>query len=130
MAAAKGVIPDTCAWIDYFSPKDGPLAKAVERAIDSGRARTCGVVLFELAQGFRSEKEGRTILGALEALDFLEMDRPTWLRAAGISAALRRRGVTIPMSDILIAAIALEHDLAILTADPHFAEVSGLTVFG
>lgn len=130
MAAGRGVLADTCAWIDFFSPAGGPLAEAVGQALAIGGVRLCGVVLYEVAQGIRSERERRTLLPALEALDFLEMDRATWLRAAGISAALRRGGITIPMSDIVIASLALEHDLPVLTVDPHFSEVPGLKVLG
>jgi len=36
---------------------------------------------------------------------------------------LRKKGITIPFSDILIAVIAKEENLTILTTDRHFGQV-------
>jgi tRNA(fMet)-specific endonuclease VapC len=47
-------------------------------------------------------------------------------KAAGIHADLKRRGEPIPDTDILIAAIALHHDLILVTDDSHFDRIAGL----
>ena len=39
---------------------------------------------------------------------------------------LRAAGAPVPTNDLWIAASALEHDLALLTADRHFERVPGL----
>ena len=43
-----------------------------------------------------------------------------------ISAQLQRFGQPIPMNDLWIAALALQHDLPLLTGDAHFTRVPGL----
>lgn len=43
-----------------------------------------------------------------------------------IKERLRRRGRPIPNNDIWIAAIALQHDLVLVTRDAHFDEVESL----
>ncbi len=45
-----------------------------------------------------------------------------------IKNALRLKGQPIPENDIWIAAIAVEHDLTLVTRDAHFAEVPDLQV--
>lgn len=45
-----------------------------------------------------------------------------------IKNALRIRGHPIPENDIWIAAIASQHDLALVTRDRHFNEIAGLKV--
>lgn len=43
---------------------------------------------------------------------------------------LRAKGRPIPQNDMWIAAIAMQHDLTLLTRDAHFNEVDGLVVLG
>ena len=51
-----------------------------------------------------------------------------WIKAGERSAALRKAGKTIPLSDILIATLAIEHSLAIMTADEHFRIIPGVLI--
>jgi predicted nucleic acid-binding protein len=53
----------------------------------------------------------------------LEANKKHFEDAAGIYAALRTRGVTVPTVDVLIASIASGEDCSILTRDRHFAEI-------
>ena len=65
---------------------------------------------------------------AFSSLRYLEMDRDLWLSAAQVSAALRGKGITLPFSDIVIAALANRHDLVVLTVDQHFQMIPDLLV--
>jgi predicted nucleic acid-binding protein len=122
------VIPDTCAWIDFFSGRATSLSEALEQSLGNDSVTTCGVVIYELLQGIRSKREEEMILLAFEAVSHIEMTRSLWVKAGRLSATLRRKGVTIPFSDIVIASIALENSLAVMTIDRHFEQVQGLRV--
>jgi predicted nucleic acid-binding protein len=124
----SGILPDTCAWIDYFRPGATSLGARLERAIDTTAVYSCGPVLYELVQGARSEKEQAELTNALSALPFLEMTEDLWVKAGRISASLRKAGRTIPLSDILIAALALEYNLTVMTVDEHFRSIAGLAI--
>ena len=124
----RGILPDTCAWIDYFRPGGNALGQLVERAIASDSVYTCGPVLYELVQGAKSEKEQAVLTNALGALPFLEMTEALWIKAGQLSATLRKTGKTIPFSDILIATLALENNLTVMTVDEHFRIIPGLTI--
>jgi tRNA(fMet)-specific endonuclease VapC len=45
---------------------------------------------------------------------------------AGIIVDLRMRGRMIPINDVWIAALALQHDLPVLSRDSHFDEVKNV----
>jgi hypothetical protein len=120
------ILPDTCAWIDYFSGRDTIIARSLAQALTNCEIVTCGVVMYELFQGIRSRKESEAIREAFSSLRYIEMSKSLWFSAAQISASLRKKGVTIPSSDIQIAAIALQHRLVILTVDQHFKQVPDL----
>jgi predicted nucleic acid-binding protein len=122
------VIPDTCAWIDFFRGRQTPLAELLGDSLLNAEVLTCGVVLYELLQGIKSQPEEAMVQNAFQALSHIEMTRELWIRAGRLSAQLRRNGLTLPFSDIIIAAIALEHGCAVLTIDRHFEAVPGLTI--
>lgn len=119
-------LADTCAWIDFFNARQTPLATALEHALLHGEVYTCGIVKYELVQGVRSDKEEKTLLDALHAVTYLEVTESLWIRAGRLSSVLRKKGVTIPLSDIIVAVLALENDLTILTVDRHFEQVPGV----
>ena len=121
------ILPDTCAWIDFLNGRQTALANALEQMLIHGEAVTCGVVLFELVQGIKSQKEEALVLNAFQAVLHLEMTDKQWINAGRLSAKLRRKGQTLPFSDIIIATLALEHKLTILTIDRHFDSIPGLT---
>ena len=125
---SKGILPDTCAWIDYFRPGETPLGERLEKVLADEVVYVCGPVLYELVQGAKSDEERASLTHAMAALPFLEMTEKLWIQAGKLSAALRREGKTIPFSDILIAALTLEHDLVVMTADEHFRFIPGVVV--
>ena len=119
------VLVDTSAWVDFFRGTSRT-ADEVAKLVEEGRACICGVVSYELTQGMKSDDEAVRLAGTLSALRYIEMTAELWVRAGAISAGLRRRGITLPMSDMLIGALALEHGLEVLTVDDHFASIPGL----
>jgi predicted nucleic acid-binding protein len=122
------ILPDTCAWIDFFRGRPSQMAEKVEAALVQGEVVTCGVVLFELLQGIKSPGEEALVLSAFQAIPQLEMTVAIWIKAGQLSSQLRKQGQTLPLSDIIIATLALEHGCSLLTVDRHFEVVPGLTV--
>lgn len=122
------ILPDTCAWIDFFRGKPSSMAEKVEDGLLQGEVVTCGVVLFELLQGIKSLGEEALVLRAFQALPHLEMTDGLWIKAGRLSSQLRKKGQTLPLSDIIIATLALEHNCSVLTVDRHFEVVPGLAI--
>ena len=120
------ILPDTCAWIDFFNGKHTLLAESLAQSLLRHEVMTCGVVLCELLQGVKKPGEELLVHNALQALPHLEMTRELWHGACQLSASLRKSGHTLPLSDIIIATLALNHNCAVLTVDRHFAAIPGL----
>jgi predicted nucleic acid-binding protein len=121
-----GSLVDTSVWIDFFrgiaSTKEF-LTKQDAR----DKVFTAGPVLFELLQGIRSSEEREQVKEALLSMNFLEITPEDWEGAALISRELRSKGITIPMTDLLLAQLAKTHDLKIISLDPHFDQIPGIT---
>jgi tRNA(fMet)-specific endonuclease VapC len=45
-----------------------------------------------------------------------------------VKQVLRKSGRPIPQNDLWFAAIAIEHDMTLVTRDKHFGEIPGLRV--
>jgi len=122
------VIADTSVWIPFFNQPESLEKREIDALIDADGLVLVGVVLAELLQGCRTPKEADTILSKLAGLRFRETDFSTWKRTGELSASLRRKGITLPLSDLIIAALALEHHCQVYALDPHFEQIPGLTL--
>jgi len=127
---AAGILPDTCAWIDFFAGKVTAVANLVAIALQNSPVFTCGPVLSELLQGTRGDHDREAVLEAHRSLEYAEATPAVWVRAGDLAKALRSSGITIPLSDVLIAAIAIEQRLEIITADRHFGLIPGVRIQG
>jgi predicted nucleic acid-binding protein len=123
-----GVLIDTSVWIEAFRGKDPRLQETVDALLDQERVVLCGLVELEMLQGFRAD-EGALFASLFEALAYAEADRQDWRAAGFLLAGLRARGITIPGTDALIAALCLRHDLLLLTLDKHFDQIPQLRRF-
>ena len=84
---ADRVLIDTSVWIEYFKGADSALTQAVEALIKSGSVCTAGIILAELLQGARSDREIRVIEDLKESFALIASDREVeaWLEAGRLS---------------------------------------------
>ena len=115
-------VVDTSVWIDLFAGRDTPQVTFLESLIERKEdICICGVILTEVLQGIRDEKEYSDTESMLGNLLFLSMSRETFLLAATIYRALRARGLTIRNSvDCMIAAVCIENEIRLLHNDRDF----------
>ncbi len=113
------VLVDTSVWVDYFRKGESPAALLLDLLIKEKMAVLCGIVELELLQGVRpSEKEPLQEL--LTALPYVETERTDFQKAGDLLRELKAKGVQIPATDGMIAALCVRHRLSLLTLDKHF----------
>lgn len=117
---------DSSAWIDYFRSPESPIGREVASLIASNEMAVVGIVMAEVLQGARSPAEFDFLRTRLDTLRFLDDDKDIWVMAGQLANGLRNQGRTIPLSDVTIAAVAMQHDEPVLTTDTHFEFVPGL----
>ncbi len=125
---SKGILADTSVWIEFFKP-ESPAGKKLEALLVKNLVRICGIILLELLQGVKSEAEKIKILEALSTIEYFEMTKSLWQNSADLSASLKKKGVNLPLSDIFIASISIEHGLPIFTLDKHFEQIPGVKIY-
>jgi predicted nucleic acid-binding protein len=122
--ANEPVLVDTSYWIEYFNRPQEERARKVEALIRDDRAALTGVVLAELLQGAKIASELSLLRTALAAVRWVETGNEAYVRAGSLGFALRRRGVTVPVTNCIIAAAAESLGGHLLTLDAHFEELA------
>lgn len=123
------VIADTSVWIPFFNRPNSREKQTLDLLIDADDVALVGIVLAELLQGCRSHQERDELKDGLLALPYLEVTQSTWVNAGAVSAGLLRKGITLPLSDLIIAALAIEHHCPVYSLDDHFRKIPDLLLF-
>ena len=121
-----GSLVDTSVWIDFFRGV-ASVKELLMKLLARDKVFTAGPVLFELLQGIRSSEEREQVKEALLSVNCLEITPEDWEGASLIPRELRSKGITLPMTDLLLAQLAKTHDLEIISLDPHFDQIPGIT---
>jgi len=122
------IIVDTTIWIEFFRNPESGVANHLKELLRQRRVVMVGMVLGEIVQGVKDPKEAKLVLVSFAKLPYSEMTRDRWQRAGEISASLRKKGTTIPLSDLIIAACALSEEGEVYTLDPHFKRIPGVKI--
>lgn len=119
------VLIDTSAWIHALRPDgDKEIREKVRHYVAEGIASTTEIIVLELLKGATSDKDYSNLKESLSALYGLETTKEVWERAFGLSLELKKKGVAIPATDLLISAVALHYGCALLHNDKHFGLVA------
>lgn len=79
-----------------------------------------GLIMLEILGGCRSDHEKSRLDELLSSLVYCEAEKTLWEEAAALSVTLKRKGVSIPNTDIFIAATVMRHEAILVHADSHF----------
>ena len=85
-----------------------------------------GELEFGFLKGSRENANRRRLDELLSVHPGLDYDLPAARKYAALLWQLAQQGTLIPKIDIQIAAVALVHDLIVLTADAHFDRIADL----
>ena len=119
------VLLDTNVIIALFSGEN-----AVTQRFEEADVLVSSIVLGELYYGARKSAHTAANLARIEqfasSVQVLSCDALTAWHYGQIRDRLRSKGRPIPENDIWVAAVAIQHGLALATRDDHFKEVDGL----
>ena len=119
------VLIDTSAWLFALKKTFHPAVKErIDTLLAENDVAITGIIQLELLGGTKSEHEYSRLKARLEALYFVESGKAVWDFSSKLAFDLRRKGITIPHTDIFIAAIAIKENAVLLHADSHFDLIS------
>jgi predicted nucleic acid-binding protein len=92
----------------------------------AGRLWTCGIVRVEVLRGVRNETIKADLSLMFDVMTDIPTDDELWRSTAELGWRLDRKGIVLPVSDLVIASCALRAGIPVLTLDPHFSRIPGL----
>jgi hypothetical protein len=116
------ILVDSSVWIDYFNGVPTWQADLLDKALSSVPIVVGDLILTEVLQGFRSDKDYRTAKSLLDAFTFRPMGGyEVAVQSARNFRRLRRKGVTVRKTiDVIIATFCIIEDLTLLHDDRDF----------
>ena len=117
------ILVDTSVWIDYFNGVSTRESDLLDGYLGTEPLLTGDLILAEILQGFRDDRDFRRAKSALETLAFQPMvGRDIALKSAQNYRKLRAQGVTVRGTvDVIIATFCAENGHRLLHADRDFA---------
>jgi predicted nucleic acid-binding protein len=116
---------DTSSWIHFLRPDgDGDVRTRVEATLRAGTACWCPLVRLELWNGAGGERERKVLREFERLIPELAIDAAVWSAACDLAHRCRGAGVTVPATDILIAACARHHGAQLEHADADFHAIA------
>ena len=126
-------IVDTTVWVDYLRGTRNPETEWLERETDKQRLGLTDLILCEVLQGVRGDREFDRVLRELLNFELFETGGERLsIAAAQNFRMIRKKGRTIRKTiDCLIATFCILHGHSLLHRDSdfrHFEELLGLSV--
>jgi predicted nucleic acid-binding protein len=116
------IVVDSSVWVDYFNGVATPASDRLDVLLDLEPLAVGDVILTEVLQGFRHDRDYRTaktLLTSFIMVDMIGYDLA--IKAADNFRALRKRGITVrKTADIIIATCCIEKKLSLLYSDRDF----------
>lgn len=116
------ILVDSSVWIDYFSGNNSAEADFLDRILGNRAVAIGDLILTEVLQGFRHEKDYKVAKSLLEELTVFELlGKKKAIKSADNFRQLRKKGITIrKTADVIIGSYCVEHNLPLLFSDKDF----------
>ena len=119
------VLIDTSAWLFALKKDFHPVIKErIGQLLVESDVAICGMIALELLGGTKSEREYLRLKSRLDSLLYIDSDKLLWDYSSKLAFDLKRKGMSIPYADIVIAASALKERAILIHADSHFDSIA------
>ncbi len=116
------ILVDSSVWIDYFNGIDNRQTDTLNRTLGIKPVAVGDLILTEVLQGFRVDKDYKTAKSLFEDLIIFDLvGKDMAIKSADNFRTLRKRGITIRKPvDVIIATFCIERKLPLLFCDKDF----------
>ena len=116
------IIVDSSVWINYFNGVDTLQTNKLDEILDIEPIGIGDIILTEVLQGFRADKDYRLAKKMLTSLTIFQMlGLEIAIKSADNFRCLRKQGITIrKTNDVIIATFCIENNHSLLFSDKDF----------
>jgi len=116
------ILCDTSILIDYWrNPND-----LLKLNISKDKHSICGIVKTELLHGAKDDDEADRLLGFFQSFNLVTVDEYDWEYTGLILQNIKKNGLTLPVTDVLIAYLGMKYDIPVWTKDHHFRLIQSI----
>jgi predicted nucleic acid-binding protein len=119
------IFVDTSVWVEALRSADNAAAQHLTNLLDSGDVALAAPVRIEILIG-ASNRDNPRLRRVLSALPVFFPDEQTWARIDEWLDVARTAGERFGFADLLIAAIAADHEAEVWSLDSDFARMSSV----
>jgi len=116
------ILVDSSVWIGYFNGKINPQTNWLDSALGRKIIIVGDLILAEVLQGFKSDRDFHKAKELLSNFQFMEMlGQELAIKSTENYRFLRRKGMTIRKTiDIIIGTFCIHHKISLLHDDQDF----------
>ena len=116
------IFVDSSVWVDYFNGKQSVETDCLDSLLGKEPVGLGDVVLVEVLQGFRRDKDYKIAKDLLTALTVFTLGgQEMAIKSADNFRLLRKKGITVRKTvDVLIATFCINKNLPLLYSDKDF----------
>ena len=119
------IVVDTGIWADWFRGTQSPEVVRLGNGLEAQDVGLVPVVLTEVLQGFRSDRDFVRARDLLLGLPLLMLDVDGYVAAARLYRGFRSRGITVRGTiDCIIAQTCITAGVELLSSDQDFAAIA------
>ena len=120
------ILVDSSVWIGYFNGDVTRQTDWLDAALGKEHIIVGDIILTEVLQGFRSDKDFDQAKELLSLFPFMEMLGPELaIKSAENYRLLRKKGITVRKTiDIMIGTFCVHHNISLLHDDQDFSPLT------
>lgn len=126
MANNNGFLLDITILIDLFRGRQEAI-DFLDQLLQEGSLCVCAIVVAEIFSGIRPEELSK-VEEFVEAMNYYPVEYRTAKRAGLYRRDFQKKGITLSISDTLIAATAIEHSLTLVTKNVRHFPMTELSI--
>jgi predicted nucleic acid-binding protein len=121
-ADGQMILVDSSVWIGYFNGKINPQTDWLDFALGKEVIIVGDLILAEVLQGFKSDRDFYKAKELLSNFHFMEMlGQELAIKSAENYRFLRKKGVTVRKTiDVIIGTFCIHHNISLLHDDQDF----------
>jgi predicted nucleic acid-binding protein len=123
--AASPVLADSSFYIRLLQQREDPL-RALALAAATRDLAVCGVVRCEVGRALRPPKVRQQFRAFWDVMINVPTDNRLWEQVEQTLWDMDRGGMTVPLTDAVIACCAQRIGAVVLTYDRHFSQIPGV----
>jgi predicted nucleic acid-binding protein len=119
------ILIDSSVWISYYRPNaKEKLIGILKEIILADLAAINGIIMTEVLSGISKDKEYNMVLSDFMGLHYLEMIEDVFIKASALGTLIRKKGMTVPPTDLIIAASAINSGCTLYHMDSQFDAIT------